>query len=508
MTTQSGERPAGITGLLPRGDGERDAPTGPATSPPLRRILVAVDTVALLLGWLAVELVVARAAGDGSWITLDGVALLVTGTGSGLFLLSASGLYQRRICQVRSVELARIARVAAILGLVAVLRAISTDLGTALVAGLAGSLTWLAVIGAERGLFREWIAGRRASGDYRAPVLVVGAGPEAMGTASFLQEHPVFGFDVRGVAGPDGVTDGSVPWLGDIAATPAAARHVGATGVVIDGGSLTGTQLNGAVHTLSAANLHVHVTSGLRGVDRRRITVSPMADETFLHIAPVDLSRRQVRAKRLLDLVAGAGLLVLGAPLLALIALAVWAGDRGPVFFRQTRVGQHGEPFTLVKFRTMVPDAEARLQELLEENARKGPLFKMGRDPRVTRVGRFLRASSLDELPQLWHVVTGSMSMVGPRPALPEEVAQFDDELAARTRVKPGLTGLWQVEARDQPSFDLYRRYDLLYVENWSLALDLAIIARTITATVSRALRSFGAPRAPAHEQGVGGPLD
>jgi lipopolysaccharide/colanic/teichoic acid biosynthesis glycosyltransferase len=156
------------------------------------------------------------------------------------------------------------------------------------------------------------------------------------------------------------------------------------------------------------------------------------------------------------------------------------------VLFKQTRVGTNGVHFKLYKFRTMVVDAEARLGALAERNDRSGPLFKMANDPRVTRVGRFLRASSLDELPQVFNVLRGDMSLVGPRPALPAEVAMFDEELRDRTRVKPGITGLWQIEARDNPSFTAYRRLDLYYVENWSVSLDIVILLATVEHVITR----------------------
>jgi lipopolysaccharide/colanic/teichoic acid biosynthesis glycosyltransferase len=165
--------------------------------------------------------------------------------------------------------------------------------------------------------------------------------------------------------------------------------------------------------------------------------------------------------------------------------------DRGPLFFKQVRIGRHGRPFTVYKFRTMVVNAEDRLKELQKENERAGPLFKMTRDPRITRVGKFLRDSSLDELPQLLNVLRGEMSLVGPRPALPAEVAQFDPELRDRLKVKPGLTGLWQVEARDNPSFDAYRRLDLYYVENWSVSLDLIILLATVEHVTARLVSSL-----------------
>ena len=184
-------------------------------------------------------------------------------------------------------------------------------------------------------------------------------------------------------------------------------------------------------------------------------------------------------------------ILVLSAPLVAVCALAIKLADGGPVLFRQTRIGQDGRAFTVLKFRTMVIDAEARLAALGAHNQRNGPLFKLATDPRVTRVGGFLRATSLDELPQLFNVLAGSMSMVGPRPALPSEVAAFDPDLLSRHRVPPGITGLWQLEARDNASFYAYRHLDLFYVENWSCALDLAILAGTVPALAARSIRSI-----------------
>ena len=161
------------------------------------------------------------------------------------------------------------------------------------------------------------------------------------------------------------------------------------------------------------------------------------------------------------------------------------------MLFRQRRVGRDGVEFEILKFRSMCVDAEARLAALrAEHNERSGPLFKLERDPRVTAIGRFIRAFSLDELPQLLNVLRGEMSLVGPRPALPSEVAEFPADLHARHLVRPGITGLWQVEARDNPSFGAYRRLDLFYVDNWSLLLDLIILLGTIEQVLVRPFMS------------------
>ena len=180
-------------------------------------------------------------------------------------------------------------------------------------------------------------------------------------------------------------------------------------------------------------------------------------------------------------------LLVLASPILTVAALAVRLQDGGPSIFRQVRVGRDGREFTLLKLRTMVPDADSRLVDLTTANQRAGgPLFKVTVDPRRTRVGAFLERTSIDELPQLINVLRGDMSVVGPRPALPHEVAEFDPEFQARHLVRPGITGLWQAEAREKPDFEVYRRLDLFYVENWSIGLDLAICFATVTSVARR----------------------
>ena len=187
-------------------------------------------------------------------------------------------------------------------------------------------------------------------------------------------------------------------------------------------------------------------------------------------------------AKRLID-VAGAtvGLIVL-SPLLLATALFIRLREGPDVLFLQSRVGLNGRPFTIYKFRTMVPEAEALLADVAHLNMLRGQAFKATNDPRITRVGRFLRRSSLDELPQLWNVLKGEMSLVGPRPPLPNEVEQYDVWHRRRLSVKPGMTGLWQVEARLEPEFDRRVECDLSYIDQWSLRLDFNILVRTIPA--------------------------
>jgi exopolysaccharide biosynthesis polyprenyl glycosylphosphotransferase len=190
--------------------------------------------------------------------------------------------------------------------------------------------------------------------------------------------------------------------------------------------------------------------------------------------------------KRAADVLLSAGALLVLSPVFALIALRIRLQDGAPVFFRQTRVGLHGRPFRIVKFRTMIPDAEVRQSELLGDNELVGPVFKITEDPRISQSGRFLRSSGLDELPQLWNVLRGQMSLVGPRPPLPVEVDQYDVWHRRRLSMKPGITGLWQVGARREAEFDRWVRMDLEYIDRWSLWLDLKIIARTIPAMLAQ----------------------
>ncbi|SDJ78946.1 exopolysaccharide biosynthesis polyprenyl glycosylphosphotransferase [Aliiruegeria lutimaris] len=189
--------------------------------------------------------------------------------------------------------------------------------------------------------------------------------------------------------------------------------------------------------------------------------------------------------KRPFDILAATAILLAIAPLLALIALSIKLGSRGPVFFRQERVGRNGSPFTMWKFRSMYVDAEARLAALQGASERDGVCFKMRDDPRVTAVGRLLRRSSLDELPQLFNVLLGDMSLVGPRPALPREVAQYSANDRNRLAALPGITGLWQVSGRADISFEEMIRLDLAYIRDCSLLTDLRLLLATVSAVVT-----------------------
>ncbi len=211
-----------------------------------------------------------------------------------------------------------------------------------------------------------------------------------------------------------------------------------------------------------------------------------VADQLALTMRPPNEHLVSVAVKAVFDRLAALGGLLVLSPVLLAIALTVRLTSSGPVIFRQQRTGRDGKPFTMLKFRTMVVDAEERLADLVVRNEGSGPLFKLGDDPRITRVGRLLRRTSLDELPQLVNVLLGHMSIVGPRPALPRETAQYSQWVWRRLHVRPGLTGLWQVSGRSQLSWEESIRLDLQYVNTWSLRLDAAILLRTVRAVLTR----------------------
>ncbi|SCE61327.1 exopolysaccharide biosynthesis polyprenyl glycosylphosphotransferase, partial [Streptomyces sp. Termitarium-T10T-6] len=252
--------------------------------------------------------------------------------------------------------------------------------------------------------------------------------------------------------------------------------------LVAPGPQLSGDRLRRLGWGLHDRGVALSVLSELTGVAAERVRPVTAAGLTLLHIAPPLRGGPQAVAKNVLDR-AGAlfGLLAL-APLLLAVALSVRLSSRGPVFHRQVRQGQHNRPFTMWKFRTMVADAEQLKAQLAVVNEVDGPLFKMRSDPRVTPVGRMLRRTSIDELPQLLNVLLGHMSLVGPRPPLPEEASRYDEREHRRLAVKPGLTGLWQVSGRSDLSWQETVSLDLWYVDNWSVAADMGLLARTVRA--------------------------
>lgn len=472
--------------------GTSSGPVGAQNPQPrtnLKTRLVICDVIALGIGWLSGLLVPGFLMNESTALLAGNAKWAVVGVGVSLAAVRMQQLYLARICAVRTIEIQRLIRACALGGLGVFFLAQSLDQNVSFERMIIASCIAFGALVTSRSRYRAALRAARRDGRHVRTMVMVGNNPEAAELLQVIEEHPEAGFRVAGVLAATGMTSHvALPQLGSPADALEAVHRVGATGVIVVASSLPAAQLNPLVRRLLDAGIHVHVASGLRGIAHHRIRPTPLAHEPLLYLESSDLSRWQLVTKRLLDVALASIALIIALPLLGAAALAVWLEDRGPILFRQERVGLNGRRFDVVKLRSMVVDAEQQLDGIADLNEReRGPLFKSQRDPRVTKVGRFLRASSIDELPQLLQVLQGTMSLVGPRPALPAEVEMFDAELAARTQVRPGITGLWQVEARDNPAFGPYRRLDLFYIENWSIGFDLSILVGTVAAVVARA---------------------
>ena len=354
-----------------------------------------------------------------------------------------------------------------------------------------------------RWVFGLWLRSQRVLGRYIRGLVMIGSNEDAVAVWTMLHSEPELGYEVRGIIGKSRYRSNwaDLPSGSGIDQLPDIARQTASSGVLLVANALSGAEVHHAIKVASANGLHVHVCPGLRGLGARRVRQVPISGETFLYVEPGQRPLWQFAAKRVVDLLGAAIGLLIAAPVLLLASIAIRLEDGGPAVYRQVRIGLNERPFVLHKLRTMALHSENDV-DLSELNERTGgPLFKAAHDPRVTRVGAVLRALSIDELPQLFDVLTGTMSLVGPRPALPEEVAQFDPELMRRHAVKPGVTGLWQIEARDNPSFHAYRRRDLLYVDNLSIGLDLWILVATVPIVIAHAMNIGRRERRPQQAQ-------
>jgi exopolysaccharide biosynthesis polyprenyl glycosylphosphotransferase len=350
-------------------------------------------------------------------------------------------------------------------------------------------LSAIVIVTIEREIARRVFLRLRSGGQMVRMVIIAGANPEGRDIAAMLQSEPWLGYEVVGFVddnAPAREPVPGVPLLGGVAQLPGILHEYPNASVIVAASAVESAVTNRLARDLLDQGVHVELSSTLRDISSQRLTVRPLGRFPIVYVEPVTRGGWRAWAKRTFDVVAAGALLVLTAPIMLVVAIAVKLDSKGPVLFRQIRVGRDSEPFSVLKVRTMVVDAEERLAELRELNEADGPLFKMTNDPRITRVGRFLRVTSLDELPQLWNVVRGDMSLVGPRPALPHETEEWDALLTQRLRVTPGITGMWQVSGRSDTTFEDYTRLDLYYVDNWSLATDLAILAKTIPVVLFR----------------------
>ncbi len=341
---------------------------------------------------------------------------------------------------------------------------------------------------AARYRLRKRLHRLRSLGSCMQRVVAVGHAPAVADLVATLRRDKHNGLSVVGacLAGRTMLDEiEGVPVFGGLGSVSAAVGQFGAdTVAVLACPEMSGIRLRELAWELEESGTDLCVAPALIDVAGPRTTIRPVAGLPLLQLDHPELAGGKQVIKAVFDKAAAGMALIVLAPVFVVIAVAIRLDDQGPVFFRQTRVGRVGQTFKLFKFRTMVVDAEQRKLELEALNEGAGVLFKMRKDPRVTNVGVLLRRWSLDELPQLFNVLIGDMSLVGPRPALPREVARYGDHMRRRLAVKPGITGLWQVSGRSGLSWEEAFRLDLRYVDNWSIMLDLQILWKTFSAVI------------------------
>ena len=461
------------------------APTRPSPRR-LRRLLIASDVVAIVVGYAAAIAIqqLVRPVPDAT--LRDEASFAVFMVPIWVLMMGANNLFLARAVHRFGEELRRlfVSGLMAIGFLVAVLFLAQYDeLSRLWVALLFVCITSLLI--ASRLFARHIFNKLRREGRIRRAVIIVGTGSEAISLLHATQRRPDLGYEVLGFTG-DRLGGAGSAVLGSVEDTPDVVRRTGAIGAILSVASLDPAVVNRLTRTLTDAGCHVTLSSSLHDIDISRTRSQSIDGRLMIYVEPTNRSRTHLLLKRTFDVVVAGMALLLTLPIVLTAAVAIKLDSKGPVLFRQVRVGKDGELFEMFKLRSMVQDAEGLRSDLEGLNERTGPLFKMCADPRITRVGRLLRTTSIDELPQFWNVLRGDMSVVGPRPALPSEVEQWMPDLRERLRVLPGITGMWQVSGRAEADFELYRRLDLFYVDNWSLTHDLKIVARTILVVLLR----------------------
>jgi exopolysaccharide biosynthesis polyprenyl glycosylphosphotransferase len=411
-----------------------------------------------------------------------------------LIALALSRSHDARIVGSGPEEYGRVARASlSLFGIVAILAfLLKIELARGYLA-VALPLGVILLVG-SRWIWRRWLVQQRSQGRLISDVLVVGSHHAAASMANTLERSQGAGYRVVGVCVPGwGTGRGDtlkieshvVPILGDENAVMDALQQTGADTVAVSNTEYLGTEgMRSLAWELEAVDADLVVSPGVIDISGPRLHIRPVAGLPWLHVDKPQYRGANKVGKIAVDLVgASLGLLLL-FPLMLAVALAIKLDSRGPALYRAQRIGWNGQPFSMLKFRSMVTGADAQRAALAHLNNGAGPLFKMHNDPRITRVGRWLRRTSIDELPQLFNVLRGQMSIVGPRPPLHNEVLAYTGNVHRRLLVKPGITGLWQVSGRSNLSWEESVRLDLYYVENWSLTQDLIIVWRTFGAVL------------------------
>jgi exopolysaccharide biosynthesis polyprenyl glycosylphosphotransferase len=466
----------------------------------MRGVLVASDILALLLATQLASFIrfgklfhIGTSPALPIWFNVIDLSFVMVGIW--LVILWSEGLYDLSRVFWGTGEYTRVVRaltmgVIGVIFIEYVLHAIAISRGWT---ALAWGLGILFVIGG-RGLVRIWMASERRRGRLLRPTLVVGFNAEASGIINALRKNTESGLVPVGCLassqadrlGLDYCVDERVPCLGFAREIRTVVQENFIDTVLIATTAFDHEMLAHIINDLRDLDVDIQLSSGLFDVTTSRVLIREASGIPLITIRSVSFAPWKRFVKRTFDLVVGGLIILVGTPVWVVLAAAIKLTSRGPVLYRQPRKGREGKPFGMFKFRSMSADADARLTELQAAGANEatGPLFKMRDDPRVTRMGKWMRKFSIDEFPQLINVMRGEMSLVGPRPPLPGETASYTDHHWRRMEVLPGMTGLWQVSGRSRLTFDEMIRLDLFYIENWSVGFDLGLIVRTLPAVL------------------------
>ncbi|MDO3396329.1 sugar transferase [Nocardioides sp. SOB44] len=337
---------------------------------------------------------------------------------------------------------------------------------------------------------RRALHSARRRGLLRQRVLIAGSRSHIDEVARVLAREPWLGYEVIGALTPEydlsEETATGLPVVGNANEATTLAKAYSADSIFFTGGAVgSSSQFRQAVWDLEHESIQVVIAPSVTDISNERIRIRPVGGLPLMHIEPPTWTDASRWGKRLFDSLGSLGLILAFSPVFLLAATQVKLHDRGPIFFKQTRIGKDGREFQCFKFRTMVQNAESMVAELQEQQGQSALLFKMKDDPRITPPGRWMRRLSVDELPQLFNVLLGHMSLIGPRPQVAREVALYDDSMSRRLHVRPGMTGLWQVSGRNDLTAEEAIRLDLYYVDNWSMLQDISILAKTLGAVLS-----------------------
>ena len=403
-----------------------------------------------------------------------------------LVVMAAEGTYNKRNLYVGGEEYRRVFHANNLSAMIAVLIIFSMK---APVSRAWIIMTWglgLLFLMTSRYIHRHYVHRRNRNTAASTKVLMVGANSEAADVAEQIDSSGHLGASVIGALDGTGEVDSRLTSVGHITDLEQRVKELNPDALVVVPSALGG-EIKTAFQEIKKVGPAIYIAPSLRDVMESRVSIQPIGGMPLIRVEPAKIEGFAWFVKRLFDITATLMLLLVLSPLLILVSLLILAESRGSLLFRQLRVGRDGREFKIFKFRSMVTDAEDQLDALQHLNERDGHVFKIKNDPRVTRVGKFIRRWSIDELPQLFNVLGGRMSLVGPRPPLPDEVSNYDQWQRGRLGTTPGMTGYWQVSGRSDISFDEMVKLDIFYIENWSLSFDLYILAMTAKAVTSRA---------------------